>query len=57
MRHGKGFARAGDAQQNLPIQTVLQALGELINRLGLVTLGLKVRDEFEGGVGGHVGAS
>ena len=42
MRHGKGFARTGHAQQHLMWQPVLHALGELIDRLGLVALGLKV---------------
>ena len=57
MGHGKGFARAGHTEQNLMGQSVLQALGKLIDGLGLVALGLKVRDEFESGVSGHVGAS
>ena len=40
--HGEGLAGAGDAQQHLVAVVAAQALDQLVDRLGLVALGLEV---------------
>ena len=45
--HGVGFARAGDAKQNLMLLAVEDASGERVDRRALVALGLVVADETE----------
>ena len=39
MRHGEGFARAGDAEEGLVGEAVLDAFGEGFDRGGLVAGG------------------
>ena len=45
--HGEGLARAGDAHEGLVAQSLLHALGELLDGLGLVAGGLEGRDHRE----------
>ena len=45
---GEGFARAGDAEENLVALLGIDAVHQLGDGGGLVALGLKGRDDFEG---------
>ena len=45
--HGKGLAGAGDAQQHLLLQSVLDALRQRVDGLGLIAGGLVFRNDFK----------
>ena len=45
--HGEGFPRTGDAKEGLILVSFLDRSNQGIDCLGLITLGLVVRDEFE----------
>ncbi len=49
VRHGEGFAGAGDAEQRLMFRAGLQSLHQLRNGLRLITSGFVWRDELEHG--------
>ena len=47
MSHRKGLARAGDAEQDLMPAALVEACKQILNRLRLVALGLKLRNELK----------
>jgi hypothetical protein len=49
--HGEGFAGPGDTQKGLVVLAPFQVLGQLLDRLGLVTRRFIVGNEFKGHFG------